>query len=132
MSVARFWREIPSRYNFIGSKCGNCNKIMFPPRFICPYCRRTGKIEPYNLSRFGKILSYTVVYSAAEGFEDQTPYVLAIVELDDGPRITTQVTDCDLSEVKIGDRVEMIFRRMGEDGEEGVIYYGYKARKISG
>jgi hypothetical protein len=131
MSVPRFWREIPSRYNLIGSKCGNCNKIMFPPRFVCPYCRRTGKLEPYKLSRKGKIISYTTIYSAADGFEDQVPYVLAIIELEDGPRITTQITDCDPSEVKIGDEVEMVFRRMGQDGDDGVIYYGYKARRLA-
>jgi len=130
MAVARFWREIPSRYNLICVKCLNCNKVIFPPRSICPYCRRTGKLEPYRLSRRGKILSYTVVYSAAEGFEDQVPYVLAIVELEDGPRITAQVTDCDPSEVRIGDEVEVVFRKMREEGEDGVIYYGYKVRRV--
>lgn len=130
MNVARFWREIPSRYNLVGSKCGNCNKIMFPPRFICPYCRRTGKLEPYNLGKKGKIVSYTVVHAAANGFEDQAPYTLAIVELDDGPRLTAQITDCNHSEINIGDEVEMIFRRMGQDGEDGVIYYGYKGRLL--
>ncbi len=130
MSVARFWREIPSRYNLIGSKCGNCNKIMFPPRFICPYCRRTGKLEPYNLRKKGKIVSYTVVHAAANGFEEQAPYTLAIVELDDGPSVTTQITDCNHSEINIGDTVELVFRRMGQDGEDGVIYYGYKGRLL--
>ena len=130
MAVARFWREIHNRYNLIGSRCGNCNKVMFPPRFICPYCRRTGKLDPYKLNPKGKIISYTITYAAASGFEDQAPYVLAVIELQDGPRLTAQVTDCDISDVKIGDEVEMVFRRMGEDGEDGVIYYGFKARKV--
>jgi hypothetical protein len=130
MAVARFWREIHNRYNLIGSRCGNCNKVMFPPRFICPYCRRTGKLDPYKLNPKGKIISYTTTYAAASGFEDQVPYVLAVIELQDGPRLTAQVTDCDISDVKIGDDVEMVFRRMGEDGEDGVIYYGFKARKV--
>jgi hypothetical protein len=103
---------------------------MFPPRFICPYCRRTGKLDPYKLNPKGKIISYTTTYAAASGFEDQVPYVLAVIELQDGPRLTAQVTDCDISDVKIGDDVEMVFRRMGEDGEDGVIYYGFKARKV--
>jgi len=58
------------------------------------------------------------------------PYVLAIVELKEGPRLTVQITDCNPDEVKIGDEVEIVFRRMGEDGPDGMIYYGYKARKI--
>ncbi len=130
MAVPRFWREIPSRYNLIGTRCGNCNKAIFPPRYICPFCRRMGKLEPYKLKPRGKIVSYTVMYVAGGGFEDLAPYVLAIVELEDGPRLTTQITDCDSTEVKIGDEVEIVFRRMGEEGEEGVLYYGYKARLI--
>jgi len=80
---------------------------MFPARFICPYCRRTGKLEPYKLKPRGHIVSYTVVHAAATGFERQVPYVLAIVELEEGPRITVQITDCDESEVNIGDKVEI-------------------------
>lgn len=130
MAVPRFWREIPNRYNLIGARCGNCNKILFPPRSICPFCRRMGKLEPYRLKRKGKVLSYTVTHVAAEGFEDQVPYVLAIIELEDGPRLTAQITDCNPDEIKIGDEVEMVFRRMGEESQDGVIYYGFKGRLI--
>lgn len=130
MAVPRFWREIPNRYNLVGARCGNCNKILFPPRYICPFCRRMGKLEPYKLKRQGKVISYTVIHVAAEGFEDQVPYVLAIIELEDGPRLTAQVTDCNSDEIKIGDEVEIIFRRMGEESKDGVIYYGFKGRLI--
>lgn len=130
MAAPRFWREIPNRYNLIGTKCGNCNKVLFPPRYICPYCRRMGKLEPYKLSRRGKIVTYSIVRADAEGFEEQVPYILAIVELDDGPRLTAQIADCGPDEIKIGDEVELTFRRVGEDGEDGVIYYGFKFKKI--
>jgi uncharacterized OB-fold protein len=130
MAVPRFWREISNRYNLIGTKCGNCNKIFFPPRYICPKCRRIGKLDPYKLNRKGKIISFTVIHVAPNGFEDQAPYALAIIELDEGPRLTAQVTDCDPNQIKIGDRVEMIFRRIGQDGEDGAIYYGYKVRLV--
>lgn len=130
MAVPRFWREIPNRYNLVGARCGNCNKILFPPRYICPFCRRMGKLEPYKLKRQGKVISYTVIHVAAEGFEDQVPYVLAIIELEDGPRLTAQVTDCNSDEIKIGDEVEIVFRRMGEESKDGVIYYGFKGRLI--
>jgi len=129
MAAPRFWREISNRYNLIGTKCGNCNKILFPPRYICPHCRRMGRLEPYKLSRRGKIVSYAEVHVGPEGLEDQVPYVLAIVELDDGPRLTTQVVDCKPEEIKIGDVVELTFRRIGSDNEDGVIYYGFKFKK---
>lgn len=130
MAAPRFWREIPNRYNLIGTKCGNCKNIMFPPRYICPTCRRIGKLEPYKLSGRGKVFSYTVVHAAAEGFEDQVPYVLAIIELEEGPRLTAQITDCNPDEVKIGDEVEVVFRRMGQESEDGILYYGYKFRLV--
>ncbi len=129
MAVPRFWREIPNRYNLIGTKCGNCNKVLFPPRYICPYCRRMGKLEPYKLSRRGKIVSYGIVHVGAEGFEDQIPYILAIVELEEGPRLTTQIVDCSPEDVNIGDEVELTFRRTGQDNDDGVIYYSFKFRK---
>ncbi len=129
MAAPRFWREISNRYNLIGTKCGNCNKVLFPPRYICPYCRRMGKLEPYKLSRRGKIVTYGIAHVGGEGFEDQVPYVLAIVELDDGPRLTTQIVDCDPAEVNIGDVVELVFRRIGQDNDDGVIYYGFKFKK---
>ena len=47
MGVARFWREIPQRYNLIGNTCEVCGKVYFPPRESCPDCRRKsiGKIK---------------------------------------------------------------------------------------
>lgn len=90
-----------------------------------------GKLEPHKLKPRGKIVSYATTHVAANGFEDQVPYVLAIVELDDGPRLTTQITDCNPTEIKIGDEVEIVFRKMGQEGEDGVLYYGYKGRIVS-
>ena len=54
-----------------------------------------------------------------------TPYVLAIVELDEGPRLTAQLV-CSPDEVRIGMRVRPVFRRISADGESGVIHYGTK------
>lgn len=130
MAVPRFWREIPNRYNLIGTKCGNCETVFFPPRYVCPKCRRIGKLEPYQLKGKGKIVSYTVVHVPPNGFEIQTPYVIAIVELEEGPRVTGQITDCNPEDVKIGDEVEIAFRHMGEEGKDGIIYYGYKFKPI--
>jgi uncharacterized OB-fold protein len=74
----------------------------------------------------GKIVTYTIIYSAPENFEDQVPYPIAIIQLDEGPRITAQIVDCDINDVKIGMRVKPTFRKIQEDGYIGAIYYGYK------
>jgi uncharacterized OB-fold protein len=124
----RFWREIPSRYNLLGTRCKNCGKVFFPPRYFCPDCRRKGDLEPYKIKGRGKIISFTEVHSPAPGFEKQTPYVLALIELEEGCRVLAQLTDIVGHEIKIGDEVEMVFRKISEEGE--VICYGYKARPV--
>ena len=125
MTVPRFWREIPNRYNLVGTKCENCNTYYFPPRTICPPCRRKGLIREYAFEGNGEIVTYTTIYTAPASFTKMTPYVLAIVQLDEGPKLTAQIV-CDPSEVKIGARVKSVFRKLGEDGPDGVIYYGTK------
>ncbi|MCD6461652.1 MAG: Zn-ribbon domain-containing OB-fold protein [Thermoplasmata archaeon] len=126
--MPRFWREIPSRYSLMGSRCGNCGKIWFPTRDMCPDCHRKslGKMEPYRLKPEGTIVTYTVIHTAQKGFEAMAPYVMAVVELDDGVRVTSQVIDCEPEDVAIGKRVKAVLRRISEEGKEGTINYGYK------
>ncbi|MEF8879482.1 MAG: Zn-ribbon domain-containing OB-fold protein [Candidatus Thermoplasmatota archaeon] len=130
--VARFWREIPQRYNLIGNKCGNCGKVFFPPRESCPECRRKsmGKMEEYKLSGKGEIVTYTIIHVGSEHFEDKVPYPIAVIELEEGPRITAEIVDCHINDVDIGMKVESTFRRIQEDGSTGAIYYGYKFKPV--
>jgi len=127
-SVPRFWREIPQRYNLIGNKCNECEKVFFPPRESCPECRRKsmGKLKDFKLSGEGKVLTYTIIYEASEKFEGQAPYPLAIIQLKEGPKITAQIVDCDIEDVKIGMKLKSTFRKIQDDGYVGAIYYGYK------
>ncbi|KYK30922.1 MAG: transcriptional regulator [Thermoplasmatales archaeon SG8-52-3] len=131
-AVPRFWREIPQRYNLIGNQCGSCNKVYFPPRESCPYCRRKsmGKMKNLKLKGQGEVLTYTIIYNAPEHFEGQTPYAMAIIKLDEGPKVTAQIVDCDLDKIKIGMRVQSTFRKIQEDGYIGAIYYGYKFKSV--
>jgi len=85
--------------------------------------------EHFAFSGAGEILSYTVVQEPPEGFEDQAPYVLALVKLAEGPVVTAQITDVD-GAVQIGDAVEMVTRRLTTEGPRGMIIYGYKFRQI--
>jgi len=131
-NVARFWREIPQRYNLIGNKCDSCERIFFPPRESCPYCRRKsiGKMKDLKLNGKGEVISYTIIHVAPEDFEKQVPYPVAVIKLDEGPKVTAQIVDCDISNVKIGMKVESTFRRIQEDGYIGAIYYGYKFKPL--
>ena len=130
MTIARFWRETPQRYNLGGSRCSSCGSAFFPPRAVCPTCpehrRSLGKMEPLQLSGEGEVYSFTVVHDPAEGFEMQVPYVLALVKTPEGPILTGQVVDVLPTEVHVGLRVQATFRKLREEGKSGVIHYGYK------
>ena len=125
MSVARFWRKIPQRYNMLGTKCETCGRHFFPPRTFCHDCRRAGRIVDYKFAGSGTVVTFSVIHTASEQYERLTPYVIAIVKLDEGPQITTQVV-CSPDRVKIGMKVKSVFRRIATDGESGIIHYGTK------
>src|SRR5439155_25484398 len=86
MAIPRFWREIQSRYNLIGSKCGSWGKVDFPPRAVCPVCGRKsiGKMQRLQLGGKGTVVTYTVIHDAPAQFEMQKPYVMAIIEMTGG------------------------------------------------
>ena len=77
----------------------------------------------------GEVYSYTVVQDPPQGFEAQAPYYLALVRVDGGDLITGQLTDVDAG-LQIGDRVEMVTRKLTTDGARGIIVYGYKFRPL--
>ena len=66
------------------------------------------------------------MHAATDEFKNNSPYAVGIIELDEGAKITAQIVDCDVNELNIGDEVEVVFRKIREDGKEGVISYGYK------
>ncbi|OKY77827.1 MAG: OB-fold domain and Zn-ribbon containing protein putative acyl-CoA-binding protein [Candidatus Methanohalarchaeum thermophilum] len=131
ITVPRFWRKIVNRYNLLGTKCEECGEFYFPPRNLCPSCRRKGDIETYRFNGTGKLVTYTVIRSAADIHEKETPYILGIVELEEGSRLTSYIIDCDIDDVEIGIKVKPVFRRLGEESEEGLIYYGIKFTPVN-
>ncbi len=126
MITARYHREIPQRYRLEAGKCSGCGQISFPPRLVCPSCKGR-KFETVKLSEEGKLITYTVVRVASDKFSKETPFAVGIVELNDGVRITTQLADVDPDELKTGQKVRMVFRKVQEDGKAGILCYGYKA-----
>jgi len=125
MSSPRYWREIPQRYRYEAAKCTGCGKKFFPPRLVCDSCGERS-FETTHLAEEGKVLTYTVIHIPPTAFADQAPYAVAVVELDDEMRLLTQITDCDFDKLAVGDRVRMTFRKIQEEGESGILCYGYK------
>jgi uncharacterized OB-fold protein len=85
--------------------------------------------EQFTFAGTGEIYSYTTLQEPPQGFEEQAPYTLALVRLDEGPLITAQLTDI-AGPIAIGDRVEMVTRKLTTEGPQGMIVYGYKFRKV--
>lgn len=86
--------------------------------------------ETIPLSGRGEVYSFSTMYNVPRGYEEQKPYTIALVKLDDGPTVTAQLTDVDADDVSIGMRVEMVTRKLREEGAEGQIIYGYKFRPL--
>jgi uncharacterized OB-fold protein len=123
-SVAGPWRLKESRYTLNGTVC-SCGAMHMPPRRVCECGKES--LEKFTFSGSGKIISYTTIHVAPAGFEHQTPYNVALIELDEGPVISGVVVGSGLD---IGVRVKSVFRRLQTAGEKGVITYGFKFEVI--
>ena len=126
MPSARSWREYPQRYRYEAAVCTKCGKAFFPPRLVCDECGARD-FETKAMGRDGTITTYTVIRVPPAPHVDQAPFAVAVVEMDGGPKITTQVVDYDEGELEVGKRVRLEFRRLTSEGGAGIINYGYKA-----
>lgn len=126
MEVPRIWRLKKQRYALQGEVCPHCDVKIFPPRDVCPACGGEAK-NPFTFSGLGEVYSFTDIKNAPAGFEEQAPYTVALVRLKEGPMVTAQLTDLGNEPVRIGMPVEMVTRKIRNDGNErGIIAYGYK------
>ena len=123
MELARHWRQRNARYRLEGTRNTSTGAVAFPAVHATDW-------EPYTLSGRGSVLTYAVVHQASTGHEADSPYIVAIVQLAEGPRITAQLTDVTASEVIMGMQVEMVTRLMGDTGPDGLLLYAYKFRPI--
>lgn len=89
-------------------RCRSCERHVFYPRSVCPWCM-SAHLDWVDSSGHGTIYSYTVVHRAPPGFAD-APYVVALVELAEGPRMMTRVIDVEPGSVEIGQKVELEIR----------------------
>jgi uncharacterized OB-fold protein len=130
MEVPRHWRLRQQRYALVGEVCPHCQEKIFPPRDVCPHCGGEAKTR-YEFSGRGVGFSYTVMRDAPAGYEENLPYTVALVKLEEGPVVTAQLTDLGDQAVEIGMPVEMVTRKLRSDGSErGMLVYGYKFRPV--
>jgi uncharacterized OB-fold protein len=107
-----FWEGLTKNELMI-QQCEDCKKHIFYPRFLCPNCF-SEQVTWTKASGHGQIYSYTVVHRAFGPFAEQTPYVVGIVELDEGVRMMTRIIG-DREQIAIGKSVNVTFEQVDEE-----------------
>lgn len=97
------------------AKCEDCGKVHHYPRPFCPSCW-SENVTSVESSGLGTLYTYSTVYmNDLHPFKERLPYVAAIVELDEGPRLMTNMEDCEPSELEVGMSVTVGFRPITDD-----------------
>jgi uncharacterized OB-fold protein len=136
-SVEGFFTWPSDQPRLKGTKCLSCGTYFFPKTFICgdPDCRDKTKVEEVLFGREGTLWTYTVQYypppAPFRAPEPFSPYAIGMVDLPEGPRITTMLTGRDPESWRIGDKVEMVVETMYED-ENGNDVVTWKFRPAEG
>jgi len=95
-------------------QCADCAETIFPPRANCPKCG-SAALSWRTLSGKGVIYTYTVAHRAPHPvLNGQTPIVIAVVESEEGPRMISNVTGCDPSDVEVGMSVQVAFEEIDD------------------
>ncbi len=96
-------------------RCEACGKFHFYPRAHCPHCG-SDRLAWNAVSGKGEVYSYTVVHRApSKGFEEQVPYVVAVVALEEGPHLMTRLVQVSVDAARIGLKVAVEFDKQDED-----------------
>jgi uncharacterized protein len=109
----RYW-DAAGEHRLVAPRCQRCRSLFLYPRSVCPSCLHD-QFDWEDLTGRGRVYSCTVVRQPAHpAFADEVPYVFAIVELEEGPRLATNVIGCPPEEVRPDQPVEVVFDDAGE------------------
>jgi uncharacterized protein len=107
-----FWSATLDR-RLLLARCEGCGQIIWYPRAMCPACGGRS-ISWVEATGRGRVYSFSVVHRGPGPYRDRPPYVVAYVELDEGPRILTNIVGCPPEDVAIGQSVQVVFDDTGE------------------
>ncbi len=108
-----YW-DAAKRHEFMMQKCNDCGHVYMPPAICCHYCASLN-VDWVKVSGKGKVFTYTVVRRAFGPWADAVPYVIAIVETEEGSRLTTNIVGCAPEDVRVDMPVEVVFDDVTED-----------------
>lgn len=108
-----FW-DACARHELMLQRCASCERFWFPPSNRCQHCW-SDDFAWTPVSGRGELYSFTVFHRAyAPELADQLPYVVAVIEVEEGPRLITNVVGCDPDEVHVGMSVEVVFEELAD------------------
>lgn len=95
-------------------RCTECGSAYFPPRPFCPHCA-CRDVAVFRASGRGRLFSYVIHHRPAPGFTP--PYAIAVVELEEGPRLMTNITDCPQTPeaLQLDMPLEAVFEKMDDE-----------------
>ena len=109
---AAFWSKAAEGV-LVVPKCTECGRTFWHPRPRCPHCG-SGRVDWIRGSGKGTVHTFTVVRQSGDPyFKTKVPYVVAMIDLDEGVRIMTNVVDTPLDALAVGMRVEVLFEDAG-------------------
>ncbi len=100
----------------LGSRCRACTGHHFPRHRTCPYCA-SDQVDEVELSPTGTLWSWTAVTAAPPGYRGAVPYGFGVVELPEGLRVVTRLTESDPSRLRSGQAMELVLDPLHLDGE---------------
>lgn len=101
-----YWQKVESGELWL-QYCSSCERYIFYPRSICPFCLESS-LEWKKACGKGRVYSYTIVnISALPEFNLETPYLYAVIELDEGVKMPSNVVQCSLDKISVGLPVEL-------------------------
>lgn len=102
-----FW-DATAEGRLVLPRCDACATVIWYPRAFCPACGST-EVSWIDAAGTGTVYSFTVVRKGQGAYREAAPYVVAYVELDEGPRVMTNIVGCDPDTVRIGMAVTVTF-----------------------
>ena len=113
--MSRPYWEGAKRHELLLQKCQECGHYRYPPGETCPSCL-SDKLEWVKVSGRGSVYTWTVFHQAYHpAYKDDIPYAVVAVELEEGPRMITNLVNCRIEDIKVGMPVEVVFDDVTEE-----------------
>jgi uncharacterized OB-fold protein len=108
----------------IGGRCRECQSVCFPAQDVCPYCSEEA-VHEIELSRTGTLWAWTAVTAAPPGYEGRVPYGFGVVELAEGVRLITRLTEADPAKLEEGQAMVLVLEPLIDEEDRRVLTYAF-------